>query len=74
MADQIIDWFGFDVRFEKKDGSRITAIFRASKKSMLYWAMQYACYAEVVSPVSLREEIISNLDYAINNYKRENKS
>lgn len=74
MADQIIDWFGFDVRFEKKDGSKITATLRASKKAMLYWAMQYACYAEVLSPVSLREEIISNLDYAINNYKRENKS
>lgn len=74
MADQIIDWFGFDVRFEKKEEGRITATLRASKKAMLYWAMQYACYAEVLSPVSLREEIISNLDYAINNYKRENKS
>lgn len=64
MADQIIDWFGFDVRFDKKEDGSLTATFRASKKAMLYWAMQYACYVEVLSPASLREEIINCLDYA----------
>ena len=68
MADQIIDWFGFDVRFERKDDGRITATFRASKKAMLYWAMQYACYVEVLSPASLRQEVIDGLNYAAKKY------
>lgn len=64
MADQIIDWFGFDVRFDKKEDGMVTATFKASKKAMLYWAMQYACYIEVLSPASLRQEIIDCLEYA----------
>lgn len=73
MADQIVDWFGFDVRFCKCDDGKITATFRASKKAMLYWAMQYACYVEVLSPVSLREEITDCLRYSINKYDKEIK-
>lgn len=73
MADQIIDWFGFDVRFESKGDGKIVATFKTSKKAMLYWAMQYACYVEVLSPVSLREEIIDCLRYSINKYDKEIK-
>lgn len=70
MADQIIDWFGFDVRFDKKEDGSVTATFKASKKAMLYWAMQYACYVEVLSPASLRQEIKDCLEYARERYAK----
>lgn len=73
MADAIIDWFGFDVRFDKLDDTRVTATFKASPKATLYWAMQYACYAEVLAPASLRQEVMDCLDYARNKYNMEEK-
>lgn len=70
MADQIIDWFGFDVRFDKKEDGKLTATFKTSKKAMLYWAMQYACYVEVLSPASLRQEITDCIEYARERYSK----
>ena len=67
MIDQIIDWFGFDFKTENKDG-KIIVTLKASPSAMEYWAMQYLNNVEILSPTSLREQIVTNLHSAVNKY------
>lgn len=67
MIDQIIDWFGFDFKTENKDGKIIVTV-KASPSAMEYWAMQYLNNVEILSPTSLREQIVTNLHSAVNKY------
>ena len=68
MIDQIVDWFGYDFGIENKDG-KINVTVHASPHAMEYWAMQYINYVEILSPLSLREQIIANLKNAGVKYK-----
>ena len=68
IVDQIVDWFGENARFEKKDG-RLKATVYASPMAMEYWAMQYLNYVEVVHPESLRNKIKENLIQATKKYE-----
>ena len=67
MIDQIIDWFGFDFKTENKDGKIIVTV-KASPSAMKYWAMQYLNNVEILSPTSLREQIATILNNAVNKY------
>lgn len=69
MLDQLVDWFGFDFKTENKDG-RIIVTVKASPYAMEYWAMQYLNYVEVISPISLREQIAQNIRGAIDKYTK----
>lgn len=68
MADELIDWFGFDIRLEGK-GEKIKAILYADEKSMLYWIMQYSPNVKVVAPESLRERLKENLLKSLEMYQ-----
>jgi predicted DNA-binding transcriptional regulator YafY len=58
IIDQIIDWFGNEVKFVKDDGeTKVKVILKASPNAMEHWAMQYINYVEITSPESLRERI-----------------
>ena len=67
MVDQFIDWFGKDIEISV-DGDSVIITLNASPKAMLYWSVQYADEVEVISPVTLREEIKEFLEKAINKY------
>ncbi len=67
LLDQVIDWLGFDFKLEDKDNKLLVTV-KASPKAMEYWLMQYMNFVEVISPSSLREKIISNIDYATQKY------
>ena len=67
MLDQIVDWFGFDFKIEHKDDKIIIEV-KASPNAMEYWAMQYLNNVEILSPISLREQIKNNLHSAIAKY------
>lgn len=69
MIDQIVDWFGYDFSIENKD-SKIIVTVHASPYAMEYWAMQYLNYVEIISPSSLREQIITNLKNASSKYTK----
>ena len=73
IIDQIVDWFGFDFRTENKDG-KIIVTLKASLYAMEYWAMQYLNNVEILSPISLREQISTNLHSAINKYSIQSES
>ena len=69
MIDQIVDWFGYDFSTDNKDGKLIVTV-NASPYAMEYWAMQYLNYVEIISPSSLREQIITNLKNASSKYTK----
>lgn len=70
IVDQIVDWFGRDVRMsllpdrEKKVKVEIVA----SPNAMEHWALQYLNHVEVVSPESLRERIRESLQKGFEKY------
>ena len=70
IVDQIVDWFGRDIRMSKlpDDDKRVKVELVASPNAMEHWAMQYLNYVEVTKPASLRERIKTNLAEAIKKY------
>lgn len=70
IVDQIVDWFGNDVRFVKcKDEGKIEATVTASPQAMEHWATQYIDFVEIKSPESLREAIRQSLERGVEKYK-----
>lgn len=69
IVDQIVDWFGNDVRFAKcSDEGKVEATVTASPNAMVHWAMQYAGYVTVTSPRTLVDQIKNRLREAEEKY------
>ena len=68
VIDQIIDWFGKDIKIEQKDGKNYIKVY-ASVNAMEYWSMQYMNAVEILSPLELRERIKKNVQVANKKYK-----
>lgn len=66
--DQVIDWFGMDVKIEK-EGDRYRVSLLASPSAMEYWALQYLKSVEVIEPKSLRERIKKTLADGVKQYE-----
>ena len=71
IVDQIIDWFGNDIRITKSSDNenQVKVSVVASPNAMEHWAMQYASYIEVVFPKTLRERIKNSLENGLKKYK-----
>ena len=70
VVDQVVDWFGKDVRFRRSgdNDSKFLATVRSSPAAMVFWAMQYAAYVTVLSPASVRDKVAENLRKAAEKY------
>jgi predicted DNA-binding transcriptional regulator YafY len=68
--DQIVDWFGKDIRIEERQDGRLLVTLRASVNAMEYWAMQYLNAVEILSPKDLRERIKKNVQAANEKYSK----
>ena len=68
--DQIVDWFGKDIRIEERQDGRFLVSLRASVNAMEYWAMQYMNAVEILSPIELRERIKKNVQIANEKYNK----
>lgn len=68
ILDDIIDTFGKDITIIPGKNS-FTAYVRAAKEGMLYYALQYINYLEVLEPKELRKEIKEALGNAQKKYK-----
>jgi hypothetical protein len=66
--DQVIDWFGSDVRIEQA-GDKYKVGLLASPSAMEYWALQYIKSVDVLSPKSLRERIQETLLDGVKRYQ-----
>ena len=69
VIDQIVDWFGKDIRIEERQDGRFLVRLRVSINAMEYWTMQYMNAVEVLSPKELRERIKKNVQIANEKYK-----
>ena len=68
VLDQVVDWFGKDIKIEDI-GGRYKISFLASPTAMEYWALQYVKSVEVIAPKSLRERIKETLDSGVKRYE-----
>ena len=66
--DQVIEWFGKDVKIEN-EGGRYKVSLLASPSAREYWALQYVKSVEVISPKSLRERIKETLANGVKMYE-----
>lgn len=61
MVDELNDWFGGGFETQKTDDNHFIATVKASQRAMLYWTLQYNNKVEVLSPKSLRNDVINAL-------------
>ena len=70
IIDQVIDWFGKDIKIENTENeNEVIVTLKASPSAMEHWAMQYLNHVEVIAPEHLRERLIDNVSDALNKYK-----
>ena len=68
IIDDIVEWFGTNVQMEENEDT-IKVTVKASPNAMKYWAMQYLNSVEIISPLTLREQIKKDLLKGIDKYK-----
>ena len=70
IVDQIVDWFGKDIRMSlvPDNEKKVKVELVASPNAMEHWALQYINYVEVTKPESLRAKILDSLRSGINKY------
>lgn len=68
IIDQIIDWFGKDIRIVREDENTLKVSVKVSQLAMEHWAMQYINYVKVIYPQSLVDKINENLKNAAEKY------
>lgn len=56
IISDVLDWFGRDARLTN-DGDDVIANVQVSEQAMLYWALQFGQYVEVLEPLELRERV-----------------
>ena len=70
VIDQVIDWFGKEIRITPADEKHYRVCVRSSPSAMEYWALQYVGAIEILSPAKLREEIGKTLSEAAEKYRK----
>lgn len=70
IIDQIIDWFGSDIRIVNADEEgKAKVSVKASPNAMVHWAMQYMDHVEITAPESVRNRIRESLQNGIMKYQ-----
>ena len=70
IVDQIVDWFGKDIRMSlvPDNEKKVKVELVASPNAMEHWALQYLNYVEVTKPETLRIRICEALKNGSNKY------
>jgi predicted DNA-binding transcriptional regulator YafY len=68
VIHDLFDWFGKNVTVTKTPEST-TAKIKADEKAFFYWCLQYGHDIEVISPDSLRQKVIDELNHMLEKYK-----
>ena len=70
IVDQIVDWFGTDIRMSAISHAegKVKVNLLASPTAMEHWALQYLNHVEVTAPQHLRDKIKESLTQAIKKY------
>ena len=71
IIDQVIDWFGKEIKIDETENGGIYKItLKSSPTAMLFWAMQYTDECEVIKPITLREKIKETINKAKGKYEK----
>ena len=65
LIDQIVDWFGIDVKITPVDNEECMAEVYVNKEAFFCWALQYSLHTEVIEPQDMRDRI-SKAVYEVN--------
>ena len=68
LVNDIIDWFGKEVKFSDINDDEVTVKVKVNEEAMKLWALQYVLHVRILSPQSLAEEIRKNLETALSRY------
>ena len=68
IVDQIVDWFGKDVKMTELDKDKVRVELIASPNAMEHWAMQYLNHVVVTKPEFLQARIKESIENAIKKY------
>ena len=68
MMDDLVDWFGNDIRVTKQKDDQIVVRLNCNENAMRYWALQYGPYVEVLEPKRLRKQIREDIEEMIKKY------
>lgn len=66
--DDVVDWFGTEFKIRKKEDDNYIISVDVNTNAMYYWALQYGQYAEIVSPVDLREKLKDTISKMYDRY------
>ena len=67
--NDIIDFFGTDVRFVEETEDTVTVSVKISEKDMELWALQFATQVTVLEPQSLAQKCKENIQIAMQRYE-----
>jgi len=68
IIDQIIDWFGKEIRIIRCGEKQVKVTVRVSPNAMEHWALQYAGAVTVTAPKKLVARIVARLQDAAEQY------
>lgn len=68
LINDVIDWFGTEVRFCDESEDEVTARVTVNLAAMRRWAVQYGPHVRVLSPEELCESVKTDLQTAVANY------
>ena len=72
VLDQVVDWFGKDIRITStEDEKKYRISVLSSPNAMEFWALQYAGAVEILTPIPLREKVKQRLEEAVKKYKND---
>ncbi len=57
IINEVMDWFGDTAEISSTSDDSFTVIVNVNIKAMLFWAMQFGPYVEVLEPLVLRDQI-----------------
>ncbi|MBQ6162955.1 MAG: WYL domain-containing protein [Clostridia bacterium] len=68
LINDVMDWFGSDIRFSDESEDEATARVRVNLEAMRLWAMQYGRHIKILSPQSLVDTVAADLKEAAEKY------
>jgi predicted DNA-binding transcriptional regulator YafY len=70
IMDNLVDWFSTDFALKEIDGDRIEVVLKVNETAMMCWTLQFSPYnVEIVSPKSLRDSVVTELETSLALYK-----
>ncbi|MFQ8583668.1 MAG: hypothetical protein ACLSA6_14675 [Holdemania massiliensis] len=73
ILDDIVDQFGKEISIVIKDEEHFITRVKGSREGIIYLAMQYAKYLEILEPAEVRDEIKMIFRDVLARYEKDEK-